>query len=263
MIIEQIWTGNDHRNFNYLVACGETGEALAIDPCDPEKCLARARDLNWEITQILNTHEHRDHISGNAAMIQNTGAKLLAPGNASSRINGIDVGLTDDDVVTVGSSVEARVLNTPGHTMSHICLLLEAESPALFSGDAVFNAGVGNCRNGGDPETLYHTVMRLSELPETTRLYPGHDYLINNLSFTLSQEPENTHAIELLGKLTDSYDPSQPLVTTIGLEHQINVFLRLSSESVIDGLRQISPHLPASPSPKEVFLKLRELRNAW
>ena len=44
MIVEQVWTGNDYRNFNYLVACPETGEALAIDPLDVRKCLAVAED---------------------------------------------------------------------------------------------------------------------------------------------------------------------------------------------------------------------------
>ena len=66
MIVKQIWTANAYRNFNYLIACSETGEALAIDPLDHEKCLKAAKDEGWEITQILNTHEHRDHTGGNA-----------------------------------------------------------------------------------------------------------------------------------------------------------------------------------------------------
>ena len=53
MIVEQIWTGNDYRNFNYLIVSPETGEALAVDPLDFEKCLGRAREKGWEITQIL------------------------------------------------------------------------------------------------------------------------------------------------------------------------------------------------------------------
>src|SRR4029450_7792756 len=65
VIVKQIWTANAYRNFNYLIACSETGEALAVDPLDYEKCLKAAKDEGWDITQILNTHEHRDHTGGN------------------------------------------------------------------------------------------------------------------------------------------------------------------------------------------------------
>jgi len=72
MIVRQVWTGNAYRNFNYLIACAETGEALAIDPLDHEKCFAAAKREGWDITQILNTHEHRDHTGGNAPLAQKT-----------------------------------------------------------------------------------------------------------------------------------------------------------------------------------------------
>ena len=45
MIVERIWTGNTYRNYNYLIACSETGEALAIDPLDSQKCLAAAKEI--------------------------------------------------------------------------------------------------------------------------------------------------------------------------------------------------------------------------
>ncbi len=77
MIVEQVWTANAYRNFNYLIACAETGEALAVDPLDHKKCLATAKARGWRITQVLNTHEHGDHTGGNAAMIAATGARLL------------------------------------------------------------------------------------------------------------------------------------------------------------------------------------------
>ena len=82
MIVEQVWTGNAYRNFNYLVACAETGEALAIDPLDFKQCLAVARDKGWTITQILNTHEHGDHTGGNKGVVNATGAKIIAHKNA-------------------------------------------------------------------------------------------------------------------------------------------------------------------------------------
>jgi len=264
MRVAQIWTGNAYRNFNYLIACPETGEALAIDPLDHEKCLARARREGWQITQILNTHEHGDHIGGNRRMIEQTGARLLAHKNARGAIPGIEVGLAAGDVVRVGRRVELLVLDTPGHTMSHVCLLAQADVPALFCGDTLFNAGAGNCHNGGHPAELYETFARqLAKLPDATAIYPGHDYIENNLRFTLDREPDNARAAALSAELGGHHDPDAPLVTTLALEREINVFFRLTNATLIARLREAFRDLPDEPTPKEVFLKLRELRNSW
>jgi hydroxyacylglutathione hydrolase len=261
MIVEQIWTGNAYRNFNYLIACPETGEALAVDPLDYRKCLDRARDKGWTITQILNTHEHGDHIGGNGPMIEATGAKLLA--HAKARIPGIDRGLSAGDVIRIGKTVELESLDTPGHTMTHVCLLSHTDQPALFCGDTLFNAGAGNCHNGGHPEELYQTFAgQLARLPDDTLVYPGHDYIANNLNFTLDREPDNDRARELLDRVFDQ-DPDHALVSTLALEKEINTFFRLHSPSVIARLREAFPDLPDDPDPKTVFLKLRELRNSW
>ena len=175
MIVEQIWTGNSLRNFNYLLACPDTGEALAIDPLDYEKCLSKAKKKGWDITQILNTHEHGDHTGGNQAMISATKAKLLA--HEKSNIPGMDIGLKSGDVVRIGKTVELLSLDTPGHTMSHVCLLSKTDQPSIFSGDTLFNAGVGNCHHGGHPEELYLTFTKqLAKLSNNTLIYPGHDY---------------------------------------------------------------------------------------
>ena len=263
MIVEQIWTGTAYRNFNYLIVCPDTGEAMAIDPLDHEKCLGVAKDRGWDITQVLNTHEHGDHTGGNAAVIKATGAKLLAHAGAKDSIPGIDRGLSAGDVIKVGKTVELECLDTPGHTMSHICILTHTDRPSLFSGDTLFNAGAGNCHHGGHPEELYDTFAgQLSKLPDETLIYPGHDYIGNNLEFTLDREPDNDRAKSLLGEI-ENQDPAAALVTTLGLEKEINTFFRLHSPSVIAALREVFPDLPDDPDPKTVFLKLRMLRNDW
>jgi len=263
VIVEQIWTGNAYRNFNYLIACPETGEALAIDPLDHAKCLAAARDRGWTISQVLNTHEHGDHIGGNGPMIAATGAKLLAHAGARDRIPGIDRGLAAGDVVQVGRSVELEVLDTPGHTMSHVCLLARTDRPALFCGDTLFNAGAGNCHNGGHPRELFETFAgQLAALPDETLIYPGHDYIANNLAFTLDREPDNDRAVRLLADI-GGQDPAAALVTDLGLEKEVNTFFRLHSPSVIARLRETFNDLPDAPDARTVFLKLRELRNSW
>jgi hydroxyacylglutathione hydrolase len=263
MIVERIWTANAYRNFNYLIVCPETGEALAVDPLDHEKCLAAARKHGWRITQVLNTHEHGDHTGGNRAVIAATRAKLLAHKNAGSRIPGVDRGLSAGDIIKVGKTVELEALDTPGHTMSHVCLLSHTDTPALFCGDTLFNAGAGNCHNGGHPSELYQTfASQLAKLPDATLVYPGHDYIANNLRFTLDREPDNGKAQQLLGQVGQQ-DPNRALVTTLALEKEINTFFRLHSRTVIARLREAFPDLPDQPDERTVFLKLRELRNKW
>jgi hydroxyacylglutathione hydrolase len=263
VIIEQIWTGNSLRNFNYLLACPDSGEALAIDPLDFRQCLAVAKDRGYEITQILNTHEHADHIGGNSGVAAATGARIIAHKNAGNRIKDMHRGVGAGDVIRLGKSIELQCLDTPGHTMSHICLLAHAAQPALFSGDTLFNAGAGNCHNGGHPEELFATFRdQLGKLPDDTAIYPGHDYLENNLRFTLDREPGNDAARELLADCAD-YNPEQARVTTIAEERRINTFFRLDSPGVIARLREAFPDMSATPSAKEVFMKLRELRNSW
>src|SRR5690606_5045723 len=129
------------------------------------------------------------------------------------------------------------------------------------SGDTLFNAGAGNCHNGGHPAELYQTfATQLEKLPDDTLLYPGHDYLVNNLKFTLDREPDNAAARRMLEEHGDQ-DPNRH-VTTLGEGREITVLFRLRSSGVVERLRRAVPEIE-KPEPKTVFLKLRQRRNAW
>jgi hydroxyacylglutathione hydrolase len=263
MIVEQIWTGNAYRNFNYLIACPETGDALAIDPLDFRKCLNVAGEKGWTISQILNTHEHGDHTGGNKGVVNATGAKIIAHSNAKDRIPNVDRGVDAGDIIKVGKTVELECLDTPGHTMCHICLLSHTDQPGLFSGDTLFNAGAGNCHNGGHPQELFETFEnQLNSLGNDTLIYPGHDYLLNNLAFTLDREPDNKVAQRMITDY-ENQDPADALVTSMAQEREINTFFRLQSPTVVAKLVEEFPELGDSPDAHAVFLKLRELRNSW
>ena len=115
----------------------------------------------------------------------------------------------------------------------------------------------------GHPNELYETFSRqLEKLPDTTKIYPGHDYLINNLRFTLDREPDNAVAKQMIADY-ENQDPADALVTTLAQERDMNTFFRLDNPSVIAKLQQDFPEIGDDPDARTVFLKLRELRNRW
>ncbi|MGJ3495035.1 Hydroxyacylglutathione hydrolase [Piscirickettsia salmonis] len=262
MLIERIYLDNPPlSNFNHIVACEKTGEALAIDPFDADIVLNKAEQKGWTIKQIISTHEHGDHTRGNVALMEKTGAKLLAHKNAAGKIRNVDTFVDQGDIIHVGQTVKLTVLTTLGHTMAHLCLYAKDPEPVLFCGDTLFNAGVGNCHNGGDAGALYHTVIdHLFGLPDETKIYPGHDYIENNLTFALSREPHNQDAKVLLEQVS-AQTPDTRIVTDLKLEKKVNPFLRVHSQALINQLKQDVGGLV--DRPKEIFLALRELRNHW
>lgn len=264
MLIYRRYMNNPLRNFNYLIACEETKQAIALDPLDGDAMLALAAEEGVDIKLVINTHEHHDHIEGNPVIVAATGARVLAHKNAIGKIPNVDQGLVAGDRIELGS-INLRVLFTPGHTPVHLCLLVDAEynegTPILFSGDTLFNACAGNCRNGGDVDEMYDTfVSQLMPLPNETLLYPGHDYMINNLAFALSREPNNTSALYWQDQV-NAHQPDDMPIMTLGQEREYNPFLRLHEAVIVERLKAENPNLGLGD--RDVFKALRHLRDQW
>ena len=200
MIVERIWTGNAYRNYNYLIACPESGEALAIDPLDHEKCLAAAKVKGWQITQILNTHEHHDHTGGNAAVVAATGAKVIAhhqAGLAHRRRRPRRQGRRRDQ------GRQDRRARMPGHArphdVPHLPALARRPSRRCSPATRCSTPAPATATTAAIPKTCTRPSSSSSrKLPDDTRVYPGHDYIENNLRFTLAREPDNAAAKALL-----------------------------------------------------------------
>ena len=252
---------NQLRNYCHLISCEETKETIILDPFDAEKCLAEAERRGLKITKIVNTHEHFDHIAGNPGIVAATGAKIHVHANAVGTVDGAEIGLRAGDMIEVGKAVRLRVLDTPGHTMAHVCLLSEIGEPALFCGDTLFNASAGNCKYGGDVHEMYKTyVDQLAKLPDHTAIYPGHDYMVNNLNFSLSMEPANKVSQELLAAVS-AQDPDTRMVTTLAIEKLINPFFRLDNRTIISRLEDTFKD--QEDDPESVFTSLRSVRDNW
>lgn len=172
----------------YLVV--NNGQALVVDPGGPpEPVLRRAETLGASIRTILNTHLHFDHLYGNQALHEATGAPILVPGRdvpllASGLGSGNYMGMPKVEafayeILHEGPrsfiGLECSVLATPGHSPGSLSFYFP-ELGAVFVGDVLFAGSIGRTDFfGGDLETLLDAVRsQLFTLPPRTVVYPGH-----------------------------------------------------------------------------------------
>ena len=213
-----------------------TQEVTIVDPWDGQACLDYLKDLQPSQIFLLNTHQHHDHIRGNEQLLR-AGARLQRK-----------------------SFFEEWPL--PGHTCEHVVFLLRDQTEHLFCGDTLFQAGVGNCKGGGDPHALYESVEWLkANLKPQTLLHVGHDYFRKNILFALQFEPDNSKLTDSLATL-EVQEGFQLPPHSWAQEMDINPFLRLSETALRQGLKKLDNSEGSDLlTDKDVFIKLRSLRD--
>ena len=257
MKIHAIYTYNQLRNFTYVIELNNKS-CIVLDPWDDKQVNRIIIKNKLRLTSIINTHEHNDHTKGNELLVKQHNCEVWAHKNGINKIPYLTRTLNAHEKIII-DDIFIKVMDTPGHTYAHLCfLLMENDTQkAVFTGDTLFNAGVGNC-NSGDPETLYKTISeQFHTLDDNVRVYPGHDYLENNLKFTLSLEPDNNEAKIWLNKVKNIDPGKNPLWTTIGNERTFNTFFRLKNKKIQSSLGI------SNNSDKDVFIALRNKRNSW
>jgi len=169
VLVTQIPTGGD-RNFAYLVADASTRLAVVVDPSyTPQEVVRIAHDTDLIVHRAFCTHDHHDHTNGNQEFERLTGIRPLLFGDTDPRTG---QRVSDGITYVLGESTIC-VIHTPGHTPDSICLLA---GDALFTGDTLFVGKVGGTDLGSGAETQYASLHeKLLALPDTTRVFPGHD----------------------------------------------------------------------------------------
>ncbi|WIO75595.1 hydroxyacylglutathione hydrolase [Porticoccaceae bacterium LTM1] len=224
-------------NDNYIWMIPLEGRKVAVvDPGDAEPVLSVLKQRDLELSAILVTHHHFDHIGGIEQLLLHYPVPVYGP--LSNNIPQVTHPVTDGESLTLGD-FSFKIIAVPGHTLDHIAYYAESgngyshSSPTLFCGDTLFAAGCGRLFEG-TPEQMHQSLTRLAALPDNTQVYCTHEYTMANLQFALAVEPDNK---ELQQRRVADVQRLQAdgitLPSTIELERQTNPFLRSSNTSVV------------------------------
>ncbi len=241
MIFEQV-VNEEAGCLSYLIGCGQAGEAVIVDPGRDrvDEYIARARKKSLQITQIIETHLHADHVSGNRDLAAKTRAPILIHHSVQAAFD--HTALRDGDEIRIGT-VLLKVLHTPGHTPDSLSLLVTDLTRSrlpwfVLTGDTLFIGDVGRPDLGGERAAgdLYDSISRvLLPLDDSVEVYPAHG------------------AGSLCGR-TMSFKTG----STIGFERRFNPALQVKSraefiEAIMTGLP------PKPPSFESIVAKNRGL----
>jgi hydroxyacylglutathione hydrolase len=244
-------------NFGVLVHDSGSGATAAIDAPDADAIIAAAASRGWELTDLLITHHHADHIQGVPGLkARFPRLRIAGPAREASRIGALDVPLSEGDYAQVGE-IAASVIETPGHTAGHICYWF-AEDEIAFCGDTLFALGCG--RVFETPlSVMWDSLSKLADrLPGETEIYCGHEYTQANARFAVTVEPDNVvlkGRVEEIARLRAAGQATLP--TTMTLELATNPFLRAEEPEVQAALGMMGA------DPAAVFAELRTRKDRF
>jgi hydroxyacylglutathione hydrolase len=247
---------------NYIWLIHDGVRAAVVDPGDAEPVLAALAEHGLQLSAILLTHHHDDHIGGVPRLLRHAQVPVFGP--AGEEIAVVTTPLAEGARFTVpGIGLKMAVLDVPGHTRGHIAYVTEGtEEHWLFCGDTLFAGGCGRLFEG-TPAQMAASLAKLANLPGPTKVYCAHEYTMANLQFAAAVEPDN-EALQLrlvseAGKRSDNV-PTVP--STIELEQATNPFLRANAPGIVASLEQAGRVQPGA-TPTELFAALREWKNVF
>ena len=174
--------------YSYLVWDHESHEAALIDPVEEQvdRDIRLLRELGLKLRYTLETHVHADHVTGSGILRNRLNSIVMVHENSHAKC--ADVLFRDGDMLPLGSS-KIRVLSTPGHTDSDVSFMIPG---AVFTGDALLIRGCGRTDfQSGDAGALFDSItQQLFTLPDSTIVYPGHDYQ-GRASSTIAEEKQH------------------------------------------------------------------------
>ena len=243
---------------NYIWVLADGGRAAVVDPGESAPVERFLEQNGLELTAILATHHHGDHVGGVPALFARWKCPVFGP--ARETIPDIEHRLVEGDRITVpGLGLALSVLDIPAHTAGHIAFVDEGSEPRVFCGDTLFACGCGRLFEG-TAEQMSRSLAKLAALPEATRVYCGHEYTLANIRFAQAVEPGNARLVERKAREEAKRARDEPtLPSTIGEERATNPFIRCREPEVVAAAeRHAGRKLDGEVA---VFATIREWKN--
>jgi hydroxyacylglutathione hydrolase len=207
---------------NYIWTIHNETNAIVVDPGESTPVENYLAKHQLKLQAILITHHHHDHINGIESLLQQWNCDVYGP--ADSRIQCKYIKVKEQDLVAIDAlKLNFKVIETPGHTLTHICYF---NDKWLFSGDTLFSIGCGRMFEG-TAEMYVESLQKLKQLDAETALYCTHEYTSSNLDFALAIEPENPALLAYNKQVSELRSAGKvSLPSSLKTELKLNPFLR-------------------------------------
>ena len=222
-------------NYSYIIRDKNTNITCCIDPSVAKDIVNVLQNRGIDLNFILNTHHHQDHVGGNLELKEIYNCKIIGCSDDQNRIPGIDIKLKDSEEFNIGESV-FKVIDTPGHTIGHICFYFEDQN-FLFCGDTIFSLGCGRLFEGSY-EQMTESILKIRSLPDCTKIFCGHEYTESNAKFAEFLDPgDDLLKKKILNIKKDRLESKPTIPAVLEEEKKLNPFMKFDNQEYLDSIK--------------------------
>ena len=216
---------------NYIWAMIEDQNLIIVDPGDAKPVLEFISHSKLNLLSILITHKHLDHMGGVDELYSNyPNIEIYAPRDSNFSFPYKAVGEGEEFKID-GTSMNFKVLETPGHTLDHIVYINESN---LFCGDTLFACGCGRIFEGTYNQ-MFKSLQKFKKLDADMKVFCAHEYTVKNIEFALTLNPTNK---KLLNRLKSCLNQEVTLPSSLKEEFETNPFLLAKDVNQFKEIRQ-------------------------